>query len=97
MREDSVLFVYKKSRVENSEFNRLGLIVSKKNGNAVRRNKIKRTLRELYRKSKLTLTESRFDFLMIVNVPKEISLEKISEHLRLIFSRLEKRVNEKID
>lgn len=97
MREDSVLMVYKRSRIENLQFNRLGLIVSKKNGNAVRRNKIKRALRELYRKSELKTFDGPFDFLLVANVPKEKEASEITDYLTQIFSSLVKRFKKKND
>lgn len=95
IREDSVLMVYKKSRIENLQFNRLGLIVSKKNGNAVRRNKIKRALRELYRKSELKTHAAPFDFLLVANVPKEKEASEITDYLAQIFTSLVKRFKKK--
>lgn len=86
MREDSVLLVYKMSRIKLNS--RLGIIVSKKNGNAVRRNKIKRILRDLYRKSNLKRVEEAYDFLLVINVPKEKPMVEFREYLESRFSKL---------
>lgn len=95
MRDESVLMVYKKSRIENLQTNRIGLIVSKKNGNAVRRNKIKRTLRELFRTSDLKSFKNSFDLLLIINMPKEKKIEEIGESLSQSFQNLSKRFMKK--
>lgn len=52
--------------VKNSGFNfpRLGLTVSKKVGNAVHRNKIKRQLREYFRNNKIVFCN--FDYVFVV-------------------------------
>ena len=92
----SDLMVYKKSRIENLQFNRLGLIVSKKNGNAVRRNRIKRILRDLYRKSNLKEVEVAYDFLLIINIPRNKPIvdyrEYLESHFLKLINRFEKRL-----
>lgn len=45
-------------------YSRMSVVVSKKHGNAVRRNKIKRQLRTLFRRNKILLSKS-IDFLII--------------------------------
>lgn len=49
------LFVMLSQKNEDSSVARLGLIVSKKNGKAVTRNRIKRRLREVFRHNKSSL------------------------------------------
>lgn len=58
-------------------FRRLGLIVSSKVGKAVERNKVKRILRELFRKNKDIFPENT-DIVMIASPKlKEISYEEL--------------------
>lgn len=100
IREDSVLFVYKNSRIadegKSNALNRLGIIVSKKNGNAVRRNKIKRIIRENFRKSFLRETKDKFDFLIIINSSKNEELISVSRSIELSFSHILKKFRNKI-
>lgn len=51
-----------------SSHSRLGLSVSKRNGNAVRRNRIKRMIREAYRLTRWEI-ESKAGFVDIVVIP----------------------------
>jgi len=48
----------------NRVYSRMSVVVSKKHGNAVRRNKIKRQIRTLFRRNKILLARS-IDFLII--------------------------------
>ncbi len=71
-RSRSFIIYFKHSRLEISHF-RLGMSVSKKTGNAPRRNCIKRDLREFFRTSQLR--PFAYDFFVVVS-PKLKSLEK---------------------
>lgn len=62
MRKKTVLLYFKENSLSNS---RLGISVSKKFGNAVRRNCFKRHVREIFRKS--TFKFSGFDVLVVSN------------------------------
>lgn len=96
IREGSVLFVYKKSRLKEVKNHRLGIIVSKKNGNAVRRNKIKRVVRELYRKSLLrNLGQHYYDLLLVINIPKEVVTKEIFHHIEPLFNKVLKKLEKK--
>ncbi len=57
--------IYVLNRKDNNEIRRLGLITSKKVGNAVCRNKAKRRLREIFRTNKHKLT-SGLDIIFIL-------------------------------
>ena len=68
MIEDSLMMVfYKKSFEESRSLTRIGLAVSKKTGNAVVRNKIKRILREEFRTSQFR--DLGVDVLLVVRRP----------------------------
>ncbi len=61
-----LVFYFKEN---SSSVSRIGISVSKKNGNSVFRNKIKRTIREYFRKS--ALKSSSIDLLVVVNLSLE--------------------------
>jgi len=69
--------------------NRLGLVVSRKVGNAVRRNRIKRMTREAFRLNQASL----FSGVDIVTIPRYGALEKTLEDYRRSFQILEKKIN----
>ncbi len=76
----------------NLEQNRCGYVVSKKTGNAVCRNRLKRLFREYYR-GKDSLTKQGYDIVFIAkrnagNEFKTLKLEKLSRDLDKIFRRL---------
>ena len=66
-------------RVGSSRFDRVAVIVSKKNGSAVFRNKIKRIFREAFR---VTRVESPpfFDILICPRCTSSVSVEKTREN-----------------
>lgn len=78
------IFIYNKSELPMS---RLGITVSRKIGNAVIRNKIKRFLREFFRKNKSSFLQcydisiiARKNILLINQKQLNISLTKIIEN-----------------
>lgn len=76
-KKQEFLFLYKKGKrykgkyfnlvyfPNNLDFSRMAVIVSKKIGNAVSRNKIKRWMRDLFRRNK-GLLKDHFDILIVV-------------------------------
>lgn len=74
--------LYKKN--ESSRLSsRLGLAVSSKVGNAVKRNKIKRITREEFRKTSFT---QNIDLLFIAS--KEVDILNLSSELKTLFNKL---------
>ena len=85
-----VLFAAKGSKEEN---NRLGMIVTKKIGNAVERNKVKRRMREIFRQ--MPQEESNnLDLVFIArNKMKTASYQNLEKSFHFAFNSLAKRFN----
>jgi len=65
-------------KANNLEYSRLGVIASKRVGNAVKRNKVKRIIRELFRKYRSHIL-----------VPSDVVVLARSSIIKLSFSELE--------
>jgi ribonuclease P protein component len=76
---DRFLLVY--AAENNRKLCRVGVSVSRKWGNAVRRNRIKRMLREAFRLSKAELPEG-LDLVLIPRTAEPISLDQWGRSLR---------------
>lgn len=89
LKSAEVVFYVTPNDLQNS---RLGLVVSKKVGNAVRRNRVKRLLREVYRLNKHLLTV-HVDIIAIPRHPftSDLKLSDITEGFRELLLQ----VNEK--
>lgn len=86
--------VYRLKNQENEHF-RLGISVSKKIGNAVTRNRIKRAIRESFTRHKQDIIKD--DFIVIARNPsKDMTVEEIHkslEHVMKIAKGFNKRIS----
>ena len=79
-----LVLVYRKNR---SAVSRVGFSISKKYGNAVQRNKIKRRLREIYRK-RLEKIRTGYDLIFIVRVgARGASFKKLENQMENLLKR----------
>ena len=68
-------FIHVYVKKNNKPFNKLGIAISRKQGKAVKRNRIKRLIRENYKNIESKI-EKGYNFLIVIN--KEKDIEKIS-------------------
>ena len=72
-----------------SKSRKLGIIISKKvSKSAVRRNKIKRQIRELYRTNKFRIPDNIRIILIALSQAEKSSFDEISEDILQIFDRI---------
>jgi|TARA_B100000749_G_scaffold248963_1_gene213231 ribonuclease P protein component len=76
----------------NDQRSRLGIAVSKKFGNAVKRNLFKRKVREYFRKSE-EISGKNLDILVSPNMK---NIKRYSYDYSYIFSKIDKSMNEAI-
>ena len=89
---DANLIVY--SAPNDLDFPRFGLSIGRKHGNAVRRNRIRRLLRESFRLSQHDLPAG-FDFVLIPRVTVDLTLEDYRGSLLALAAKASRRAEQK--
>lgn len=78
------------------DITRIGLSVSKKHGNAIRRNRIKRQLREAFRLTQNDLPDG-LDLVLIPRPKSGATVDDYQQSLRWLASRLDRRLHQSPD
>lgn len=89
---DANLIVY--SAPNEFDFPRLGLSIGRKHGNAVKRNRTRRLLRESFRLSQHDLAAG-FDFVLIPRVTVDLTLEDYRQSLSTLAAKASRRAEQK--
>lgn len=76
-------------RTNDASRKRLGVVVSRKTANAVRRNKEKRWVREIYRKAADEI-QNGMDYVVVVRKCHSMSFEKREQRLLSLFRKVDK-------
>jgi len=84
------IVIYSDGRIKQ---NRIGITVSKKLGNAVKRNKIKRLIREYFRNNRDKIAEFMDINVIAKKKAGEISADMVFKSLDGIFNRIPRREN----
>ena len=93
---DNIMHLY--MLANNLGRSRLAVVISRRHGNAVRRNRVKRLCREAFRTSRDKLPQS-YDYVINPRVGVELSLEAIKRSLQDLSERIvsEQRTSEQED
>jgi len=79
-------FLLFRSKSESSA-RRFGVVVSRKVKGAVRRNRIKRLLREFFRQNKPLFEESMNHSVRVMAMPERVTWKAVSAELRVLLSK----------
>lgn len=91
-REAGPLLVY--ARPNELDFSRLGLSVGRRVGNAVRRNRVKRLLRETFRLNRHAWPTG-YDWLIVVRPHDPVDMSRYARHLAEATSKLDEKWQKK--
>ena len=91
-REAGHLLVY--ARPNELDFSRLGLSVGRRVGNAVRRNRVKRLLRETFRLNRHAWPTG-YDWLIVVRPHDPVDMSRYARHLAEATSKLDEKWQKK--
>ena len=70
-----------------SQVNKMGIVVSKKHGKSVTRNRIKRLLREVFKKN-LPMAEKTYSFIIMPRPAEEYTFKTFEKSIIICFKKL---------